>query len=160
MTGVRIINRFLAVWAAFIGVVVGTGVWVKLKARAEDDPTAARFALVTVFDGADFRPTTRSLTSSTAITMFGGSRIDLRRARTSGPETVRLDLTTVMGGCDVTVPDTWRVTVQGVAVAGGHEVRVSNPDELPADAPSLAINARTLMGGLRVQARPVIQSAE
>ncbi|MEX1043345.1 MAG: hypothetical protein WD020_01780 [Acidimicrobiia bacterium] len=156
----RIINRFLVLWAAFVGVAVGTGVWVKLKVRPEDDPTAPRFALVTVFDGTDFRPTTRELVSSTAITMFGGCRLDLRRARTSGAETVRLDLTTVMGGCDVTVPDTWRVTVSGLAVAGGHDVRVANPDELAADAPSLAIHARTLMGGLSVRARPVIQSAD
>lgn len=160
MTGVRIINRFLGLWAAFVGIAVGAGVWVKLKVRAEDDPTAPRFALVTVFDGTDFRPTTRSLVDSSAITMFGGCRIDLRRARTSGPETVRLDLTTVMGGCDVTVPDTWRVVVHGLSVAGGHDARVAKPDELPDDAPTLEINARTLMGGLRVQARPVIQSAE
>lgn len=156
----RIVNRFLVLWAAFMGVAAGTGVWVKLRVRAEDDPTAPRFALVTVFDGTEFRPTTRSLSTSKAITMFGGCRIDLRRARTSGPETVRLDLTTVMGGCYVTVPDTWRVTVNGMAVAGGHDVNVANPDELPADAPSLTISARTLMGGLKVQARPVIQSAD
>jgi hypothetical protein len=65
----------------------------------------------------------------------------------------------VMGGTDVTVPDTWVVTVEGNALMGGHDVRVADPATLPADATLLVISARTVMGGLRVHARPILAAA-
>jgi len=157
---VRVLRRFLALWVGFFAASVVAGTVVKLMVRSEDDQSAPRFSLVTVFDSAEFRPTTRDLIASRALTMFGGTRIDLRRAATTGTDPIRLDLITVMGGTDITVPDSWKVTVQGVAVAGGHDIHVADHGSLPADAPHLAIHARTVMGGVRVQARPVLQSAD
>lgn len=139
---------------------VVAGTIIKLTAKPQDDPAAPHFSLVTVFDGTDFRPTTRDLASSKALTMFGGTKIDLRRSSAVGLAPIRLDLVTMMGGTDIIVPDTWRVHVEGLAVAGGHDVRVADPETLGDDATHLVINARTLMGGLRIQARPILATAE
>lgn len=138
---------------------VVTGTIIRFTAKPQDDPAASHFSLVSVFDGSDFRPTTRDLADSKALTMFGGTKIDLRRSAAIGLSPIRLDLITVMGGTDVIVPDTWRVQVEGLAVAGGHDVRVADPDTLDDDATHLVIRARTLMGGLRIQARPILATA-
>jgi len=156
----RVLRRLLGMWAFVFASAVVAGAVVRLTVRSENDQAAPRFSLVTVFDGTEFRPTTRDLIASKALTMFGGTRIDLRRASTTGTDPVRLDLTTIMGGIDITVPDSWKVTVRGVAVGGGHDIHVADHESLPADAPQLAIHARTVMGGVRVQARPVLQSAD
>lgn len=156
----RLIKKLLAGWAALALASAVTGVIVKLVIRSEEEPGAPRFSLVTVFNGTEFRPTARDLVSSRAITVFGGTQIDLRRAAPAEGQILHLDVITVMGGTDVTVPDTWRVTVEGMAVGGGHEIRVADHATLPDDAPRLVISARTGMGGLRVQARPVLQSAK
>jgi hypothetical protein len=42
------------------------------------------------------------------------------------------------------------VDVLGVPQAGGHEVDVTDPEDLPDDAPHLVIQARTFAGGLEV----------
>ena len=153
----RLFRKLVAVWIGLWAAAVVAGAIAKLTLDSEDDPGAARFALVTVFDGTDFRPTTRDLTASRSLTLFGGTRLDLRRASASA--VIHLDLTTVMGGTDVTVPDTWVVTVEGRPVIGGHEIQVADPATLPTDATRLVIRARTVMGGLRVHARPVLAAA-
>jgi hypothetical protein len=155
---VRILKRLLAGWATISTLAALIAIYFKLTLKTQDDPSASHFELVTIFDGTEFRPTTRELTTSKAVTMFGGTQLDLRRAATADGE-VQLDVVTVMGGTDITVPDTWNVTVEGTSVMGGHDVRVTDPGSLPADAPRLTIAARTVFGGLRIQARPVLQTA-
>jgi hypothetical protein len=155
---VRILKRLLLLWATIASVSAAAAVVVKMASKQEDDPAASRFSLVTVFDGTEFRPVTKTLASSRAVTIFGGCQLDLRRSGV-GEGDIRLELITVFGGTDVTVPDTWRVTVTGASVLGGQDVRVSDPELLPGDAPRLTIVGRTVMGGLRVQARPVLSAA-
>lgn len=153
-----ILRKLLTWWISIVVTTVVAAVIAKFTVSKQDDPTAPRFALVSIFDGTDFRPTTQALTASKAVTMFGGTRIDLRRAST-GPAPIYLDLVTVMGGTDITVPDNWRVDVEGTALMGGHDVHVADPETVGAEAPHLVIRARTLMGGVRIQARPVLVSA-
>ena len=153
----RLLRRLVAVCVGLWTSAVVAGAVAKFALASEDDPTAEHFALVTVFEGTDFRPTTRNLTASRSLTLFGGTRLDLRRSAASSE--VRLDLTTVMGGTDVTVPDTWAVTIEGRPLLGGHEVQVADPATLAVDATRLVISARTVMGGLRVHARPILATA-
>ena len=153
----RFLRRLVAVWVGLWVSAVVAGAVAKLMLVSEDDPTADHFALVSVFDGTDFRPTTRNLTASKALTLFGGTRLDLRRA--AAPSEIRLDLTTVIGGIDVTVPDTWVVTVEGRPLIGGHAVQVPDAATLPLDSTRLVITARTVIGGLRVHARPILAAA-
>ncbi|HSJ28411.1 MAG TPA: hypothetical protein VLB67_09375 [Acidimicrobiia bacterium] len=155
----RIIGKIIAWYAAFWAAVAAVAAVIKFTSDVEDDPADSHFSLVSVFGGTDFRPTTQILQSSSALTMFGGTKIDLRRSM-MGAAQITLRLVTVTGGTDVVVPDTWRVTVVGDPKMGGHDVHVSAHELLPDDAPRLVIDARTVFGGLRVQARPVLQSAK
>jgi len=123
------------------------------------DPRAPAFGLVSVFDGHEHRPVTNALASSRSVTMFSGTRIDLRRCQIA-ESPVRLRLITVFGACDVVVPDTWHVTVGGVTAAGGCDVRVTPDQALPPEAPELVVGVFTLFGGVSVTARPVLAAAE
>jgi hypothetical protein len=58
-----------------------------------------------------------------------------------------LELRTTMGGIEVRVPHDWSVEVDQEVLAGGLEVDVTPPEQLPADAPKLRIHAVTRMGG-------------
>lgn len=157
MPAVRLLRKLVAVWVGLWASTVVAGAVAKFTLVSKADPSAEHFALVTVFEGTDFRPTTRSLTASRTLTLFGGTRLDLRRS--AAVSEIRLDLTTVIGGTDVTVPDTWVVTVEGRPLMGGHQVNVADPATLAADATRLVISARTVMGGLRVHARPILAAA-
>ena len=154
----RIVRRVVGIWIGLWATAVAAGAIVKFTAKPLTDAAAPSFNLVTVFDGIEFRPTTTTLGSSKTFTMFGGTQLDLRRARTTSSR-ILLDVTTIVGGTSITVPDTWRVTVDGPTVAGGREVRVTEHADLTDDAPYLLIRARTVVGGLKVEARPVIAAA-
>lgn len=158
MPFVRIIRRVVGIWIGLWATAVAAGAIVKFTAKPLTDPASPSFNLVTVFDGVEFRPTTATLGSSKSFTMFGGTQIDLRRARTTSSR-ILLDVTTIIGGTSITVPDTWRVTVDGPTFAGGREVRVTEHDVLADEAPHLVIRATTVVGGLQVDARPVIAAA-
>lgn len=151
-------RRLVGIWVGLWATAAAAGAIVRFTAKTLTDPAGPSFNLVTVFDGIEFRPTTATLGSSNTFTMFGGTQLDLRRARTTSPR-ILLEVTTIVGGTSITVPDTWRVTVDGPTVAGGRDVRVTEPAALTDDAPHLVINARTVLGGLQVHARPVIAAA-
>ncbi len=93
-----------------------------------------------------FRSRAGHLKSGTAITSMGGTDLDLRGA-TLDPSGAELELRTTMGGVQVVVPPDWVVEVDRETMAGGFEVRVTPPENLPSDAPRLHIHAVTRLGG-------------
>jgi hypothetical protein len=118
-----------------------------------DDPAEPRLALVSIFDGTDLRPTSDRFSGGTIVSVFGGTKLDLRRTSLDDSG-ASLRITTLSGGANLTVPDEWHVEIDGVTVAGG--VRMAGIDQL-AGGPTLQIEATTVFGGLRVTGRPVLR---
>jgi Cell wall-active antibiotics response LiaF, C-terminal len=118
-------------------------------------PDADEFSIATICGGVDRTSTAPSLRRGEVLAYMGGVDLDLTEA-TLDPDGAALELRACMGGVNVTVPDTWRVTVEAEQTAGGVETQLAPVDELPDDAPSLGISARVLMGGVMVAARPHI----
>jgi hypothetical protein len=52
-----------------------------------------------------------------------------------------------MGGIQVIVPEDWAVEVDQKSLAGGFDVKVTPPEDLPDDAPKPHVHAVTRMGG-------------
>ena len=80
---------------------------------------------------------------------MGGVDVDLRDA-TLDPTGATVELSAVMGGIQLTVPDTWAVDVDAETLAGGFEANVTPVDQLPDDAPKLRVHAVARMGGALV----------
>ena len=63
----------------------------------------------------------------------------------------RLEIVFVaFGGIEVKVPDGWHVVIRGFPIFGGFENKTAR-DKLPAEAPTLVVNATVLFGGLEVK---------
>ena len=113
------------------------------------DSDSESFSLVNYFSGKEFSSRATELKSGSAITMFGGTAIDLTDAQlTSGGATLLLK--TRLGGVKVTVPAGWRVEMMGETTTGENTLDVSDPATLPEDAPRLSVIADTKYGGLLV----------
>lgn len=125
-----------------------------VRAGVHDDD----IALVSIFDGTNLRPTSTGFLGGSIVSVFGGTNLDLRRAGLTA-DGAKIYVTTLFGGTEITVPDTWVVTVRGLTLAAGVEVAVTDPSLLDAAAPSLTIAARTLFGGMSVTSRPVLRPA-
>ena len=144
-------KRLLKVFVAMV--VVSGGLWglgLIMARRFEQGSgyaDADEFRIAAFWGGREFTSTTTNLISGWAVAVLGGIALDLRDAKL-GSSGASLSLRATVGGISVTVPDDWRVIVDATAQAGGIEVRATDPDDLPDDAPTLHVTAKAQSGGI------------
>lgn len=81
-----------------------------------------------------------------ATAVMGGIELDLRNATMDRREAV-LDVSSVMGGVKIRVPDTWTVVSRINSVMGGYKDNTRHPGN---DDHRLVLKGTVLMGGLQV----------
>ena len=59
----------------------------------------------------------------------------------------------------MTVPSEWRVVVEDRATLGGVEALVTDPEELPDDAPLLRVEAGARLGGVAIMTDAAVAEA-
>ena len=79
------------------------------------------------------------------VNVMGGSQIDLNDVELSN-ELTQINVFTLMGGCEIRVPDGAEVQVSKFALLGGHEVRLGSKAP-PPGAPVIRIRMVSVMGG-------------
>ena len=129
--------------AQVVGWIVGQ---IITKRMTKGDEDSDEFQVAAIMGGKKFESHARDLKSGSAITSMGGIEIDLRDA-TLDSDGANLELKTTMGGIQVIVPEDWAVDVDEKSLAGGFDVKVTSPEDLPDDAPKLHVHAVTRMGG-------------
>jgi hypothetical protein len=103
----------------------------------------------------------RDLNGHTAVSVFGGTQIDLTAAALTAGET-RINVISVFGGAEVFVPDDVAIRVTGISIFGGATVRGSergggifsvNEYETPGYAQAtrrLHIDATSVFGAVKI----------
>ena len=134
-------------------VAVLAGLWavgqVLARRRTVGDETSDEFAIAVFVGGLQRVCKATSLRSGSVSVVLGGVELDLREA-TLAPGGADLDLSATLGGVNVTVPSDWRVVVEDRATLGGVEALVTDPEELPDDAPLLRVAAGARLGGVSI----------
>ena len=87
----------------------------------------------------------------TVVNVMGGADLDLRDAVLEAPE-VEITVWSLMGGSTITVPEGVHVELDGFALLGGNDLRISGP-EPPPGAPIVRVRAWSLMGGTDVRTK-------
>ncbi|MET0711481.1 MAG: DUF1707 domain-containing protein [Jiangellaceae bacterium] len=87
----------------------------------------------------------------TVKAVFGGAELDLREARLESHE-VTIDVKAVFGGVDIVVPDDVIAIVDGTAVFGGFDDKVST-SQPATGAPVVRIGGKAVFGGVSVHRR-------
>lgn len=142
-------NTVLRALTVFLGVSVAAWVasLVVSSKLTRGDESSDDFQVATIMNGAEFHSHAANLKSGTVITVMGGVRIDLRGA-TLDPAGASLELSTMMGGLEVDVPEGWAVEVDQETLQWGQfDVDVTSLEDLPEDAPKLRIHSVMRMGG-------------
>ena len=119
------------------------------RRKSFGDETADEFAIANYLGGVERACTAASLRRGAVSVVLGGVELDLREA-TLDPSGADLELSATLGGVNVTVPSDWRVVVDDRATLGGVEALVTDPEELPDDAPLLRVVARARLGGVSI----------
>lgn len=134
-----------------VAVLVTLGAAGQLLARRKTfgDETADEFAIATYLGGVERTCKAGALRRGSVSVVLGGVDLDLREA-TLVPSGADLELSATLGGVNVTVPSNWRVVVVDRARLGGVEALVTDPEELPDDAPLLRVAAGARLGGVSI----------
>jgi hypothetical protein len=116
--------------------------------HAQDDTaTSVRdFKEVAVMGGVERRNLSNDFRGGAATAVMGGIDIDLRDATMERSEAV-LDVSSVMGGVKIRVPETWTVVSRVNTIMGGFKDDTRRPHT---DEHRLIVQGTLLMGGLKV----------
>lgn len=102
------------------------------------------------FGGPKLSSTSRSFRGAWLTAVFGGITLDLRDAELA-PEGASINATAACGGIDILVPKGWRVSVRSTPIFGGVDDKTDRTQALPADAPTLHVDALTVLGGVDIK---------
>jgi hypothetical protein len=106
--------------------------------------------LVAFFSGTSRKGIWRVPPDMAAVSVFGGTDLDLREAVLPARQ-VRIRATCFFGGIDITVPPEMHVVDSGWAIMGGREVPPDTEESASPDAPVLHVTGLTVFGGLSVR---------
>lgn len=137
----------LLAFTALTALAAGAGqVLARVGRRGED--TDDEFRRVAVMTGVELTSAAEEFRGGDVLVGMGGVSVDLTGA-TLAPEGAVLRVRGAMGGVNVEVPDSWRVTgdLKGL---GGLNLDTTPADDLPPDAPHLHLDAFVVMGGVNV----------
>ncbi|MGZ5382750.1 MAG: LiaF transmembrane domain-containing protein [Acidimicrobiia bacterium] len=135
-------------------VLVVVGLWVMFGSGLGTATVqrADRVNSLVAFFGREIVNESQQFGGGSIFTVFGGTDIDLRRARPV-PEGAAMDVVVAFGGVDIAVPEGWRVEVKGIPLFGGWSNKTGS-DRAGPDAPLLSIEALVAFGGLDIRHKP------
>lgn len=118
--------------------------------RGLGSPTEAgdRVNSFNVFSGSEIASHSKQFQGGSISAVFGGAEVDLRDT-VPAPDAA-LDVFAAFGGVEVTVPEGWNVVTRGLPLFGGID-NATAKEAVTADAPTLAVNATVLFGGLEIK---------
>lgn len=101
-----------------------------------------------IMGGIERKVSAESFRGGEVNAVMGGADIDLRGARLASEGAI-LDVFAMFGGVDVTVPEGWRVIGHVTPLLGGFEDSTVPPTE--PNAPTLTVRGMAVMGGVEVK---------
>ncbi len=107
-------------------------------------------SVVSVFSGSKRTLDSQDFRGGEVVAVFGGVRLDLRRAVITAEKAV-IDINAVFGGVELRVPENWNVVMKGAGVFGGFDDKTIHPKPDPnVKIPELIITGAAVFGGTSV----------
>ena len=132
---------------------IGIGAWVVWQSlnRREAAPgeRSDRVSAIAVLGGVDRRVISSRFAGGDVTAFMGGGKLDLREATLPPGTEALLDVTAMMGGFEIKVPESWNVIVDIVPFMGGYEDKTRHPAD--PSAPRLRVRGFVMMGGVEVR---------
>lgn len=108
------------------------------------------FNVWSVFGGVERRIETDDFQAAYISAVFGGVKLDLRRAQIKQGRAI-IDVNAAFGGVEMMVPENWSVVVEATGVFGGVEDKTRPPLQVPGQPnPVLVVTGAAVFGGVSV----------
>jgi hypothetical protein len=113
--------------------------------------TDSRFSQVAILSGFKRRITSQQFRFANVSAVLGGFELDLRHAEIDGDQAV-IQVSCVLGGGEIRIPDTWKVIVETDTVAGGFSDETYMRPADPTKAPKrLVVRGTLVFGGIVIK---------
>jgi predicted membrane protein len=143
--GVLSINPFSLIFPLILIFVGLRIVFNSTVSRIKSENKENFFNSIAIFGASDIVMNSTNFEGGMITSLFGGSKVDLRKAKIS--ETgASIDLNVAFGGVEVIIPDGWQVRFDCVPVFGGWSNKAQS-----ADGPILSIKGLIFCGGAEVK---------
>lgn len=106
-------------------------------------------SVMALFSGQELTNTSQRFEGGTLAGIFGGVSLDLSHARPA--PAAEVTATGLFGSVEITVPDDWRVVIDGPAIFGGLENNATASDP---EAPALKVRGLAMFGGVEIKTVP------
>lgn len=141
----------LASWWPLVIILIGAGIIINHYQRDKSKVfTRDNIDLMAILGEAQNTIKSSSFKGGDLTAVLGGVELDLRDSQT-GPEPAIINVTVLLGGAEIRVPDDWDLKINVVPVLGGvddNRTRMSNSS--PKEKPDLIINGMVALGGLDI----------
>jgi predicted membrane protein len=146
----NLVSNVFRFWPLFLVGMGGYVIWQSFN-RREPPPGegSERVSAVAILGGIDRRVISANFRGGDVTAFMGGGKLDLREATLAPGTEALVDVTTMMGGFEIKVPETWNVIVEIVPFMGGYEDKTRHPTD-PA-APRLRVRGFVMMGGVEIR---------
>ncbi|MEI3599746.1 MULTISPECIES: LiaF transmembrane domain-containing protein [unclassified Oceanobacillus] len=141
------LNLIAYIWP-IIFIILGIVILFTRVKREKSFHTESDLDTFVLFSGAEINSQSQTFQGGSVTAIIGGAEIDLRDAVIM--DGASLDLTTVLGGVEMKVPDNVQVEISGMPILGGWEdkTRVRREKE---EVSVLKINCLTILGGVEIR---------
>lgn len=123
----------------------------QLSRWGRGDSPESDFNQVAIFGGFKRRVTSKNFRGGSIMAFCGGYEIDLRQADIEG-DSATIEATSIMGGGEIKVPDTWLISLDGIGLLGAY---VDETHQLPASdgkpQKHLIVKGTACLGGVVVK---------
>jgi predicted membrane protein len=129
--------------------VIGAGVSLLVRAfgrSPEPVESSGQVNLFNVMGGGEYRVRTKDFRGGYVTALLGGFQLDLTEADIAESEAT-LDVTTILGGGEIRVPERWAVVVRGSTFAGGYSVKAREGQV----EKTLVIRGLAVLGGVEIR---------
>jgi predicted membrane protein len=146
----NMISNAVRYWPLFLVAVGAYVVWQSLNRReVQPGDASERISAVAILGGVDRRVTAAKFQGADLTAFMGGGKLDLREAIAAPGSEAVVDVTTMMGGYEIKIPETWNVIVEVIPFMGGYEDKTRHPTD--PSAPRLRIRGFVMMGGVEIR---------
>jgi len=104
---------------------------------------------LSIFGGGERRISDSDFTRADVLAIFGGYKLDLRKAAMKG-SSAKVEAVALFGGVEIVVPENWNVVVRGVGIFGGYADESHHPSARE-PAPALIVEGVALFGGVNIK---------
>jgi predicted membrane protein len=102
-----------------------------------------------IFGGVKRRIDSQDFEGGEALAIFGGIKIDLRKAATKKEEMI-FEANALFGGIEMRVPEAWESMIRGAGIFGAYEDK-TDPAPIDPKRPRLVITGYAVFGGIEVK---------